>query len=164
MDGVELKFFRLSSMNEFKMDNLARHMLEDPLHVSDEYRTPLHAYQTIYNCFSGDPQCGTNVAMEIGNDGGYLIFADIIPEFKCRVGWVAWDFSIFGHKMVREAKDVFDTLAKVYNLLKMETKTPDERVVKLSRLIGFEVEGVLRNSFMQNGALLDVYVLGKNWR
>ena len=149
-----MAFFRLASMDGAKADELALHILNDPYHVSDENRNPIDAYRTIYNYFSGDERCGSHMVLE-GGGGGYLIFGDIVPGFKCKVG----------PKCVREAQDVLITVAKAYSLIRMETKTPDQRVVKMSRkFFGFEVEGVQRDSFMQDGVLSDSYILGRDWR
>ena len=161
---IEYRFFRpLGQMDEKKIDSLAGRLLNDYLYVSDENRDAKKVWAMLYRIFSGEPGMGIHVAYEIGEFDGLLIFRDVLPGFKCDVSLKYWNDYNFGKEIVREGRRLVEEFAAGGKLVRMNSETADPRVVKLSKLVGFETEGVRKDDFMWNGKLYDKFMLGRNF-
>lgn len=153
--------FTLFSFNVAKYARWRQDILSNPLHLSDHARTPDNADKILMQILTGD--C-FNLPYEIHNDKGdfcgVLSFLNIIPDFKCAVSWQLWNKSAWSKSAVRETRKLFEYIMGEFNLQKIESQTPDPLVVHLAEIAGFEVEGCMKNSFMCNGELRNIYILG----
>ncbi len=155
------RHFKLFSFNVNKYARWRQEVLSNPLHLSDHARTPDNADKILMQILTGD---SFNLPYEIHNTAGefcgVLSFLNIVPDFKCAVSWQLWDKSPWSKSTVREARQLIKYIMDEFGLQKMESQTPDPLVVHLAEIAGFEVEGCAKNSFMCNGELRDIYILG----
>jgi hypothetical protein len=131
-------------------------MREDLLHVSDEARLPGPVFDNLLRVVSPGPHELYELA-----DGGVFILRDISDGFKCYLSFILWDKSLWGKDILREGKAKIEEVAAAHGLVKIETQTADERVVKLARLLGFETEGYRENSFLRGDAMYGVTLMGR---
>jgi len=133
-------------------------MRPDKLHVSDEERDEWSVLNRLaWMCHGG-------LTLWEGYDlagDGVLVFWDIRPGLKCTVMLVIWGTSFWGPDVVREARALMDDVAVRHSLRKMESETASAESARLARMVGFETEGVKFNSFIRDGELKDVTLLGK---
>jgi hypothetical protein len=135
-------------------------MRDDLLHVSDEGRVPeLVAGGLLRVLFHPGP----HEVFEL--DGcGIWVFRDIVDGFKCQMSFFIWDKRCFGPDIVREAREVIVDIAKRHRLVKIETQTADERVVRLARMLLFEIEGYRVDSFLRGKERYGITLLGRSFQ
>jgi len=63
--------------------------------------------------------------------------------------------------LARELTDFTDDLMGIYDLRRLETSSPDPRVVKLAKIVGFQVEGIQKYAFQWDGKLYSNTMLRK---
>ena len=133
---------------------------EDLLHVSDEGRNPGAVFSGLMRVF--DPN-GPHEIFEL--DGcGILVFRDIADGFKCQMSFIIWDKKCYGADIVREARQLIADFSKRRGLVKIETQTADERVVRLARMLLFEIEGYRVDSFLRGKEKYGVTLLGRSFQ
>lgn len=155
------RHFTLFSFNVNKYAQWRYQVLSNPLHLSDHSRTPENTDKLLMHILTGE---NFSIPYEINNDAGdfcgILSFLNIVPDFKCAVSFQIWDKSPWSKSAVRETRALFEYIMGEFNLKKAESQTADPVIVHLAKIIGFKVEGQAKNSFMCNGELRDVYILG----
>ncbi|MHC4605150.1 MAG: GNAT family N-acetyltransferase, partial [Planctomycetota bacterium] len=102
-----------------------------------------------------------NLTYEIGDMQGLLGFTTIIPTFKCGVLFKLLDRSLWGPDFARESKEVCELIIDEFDLLKLNTSTPDPRVKKMAKMVGFKEEAKRRANFIFNDRLYDEFLLVK---
>jgi len=153
-----MKFIRPFVPDEKKLEFFYNKLMTEPLYISKEYRTSMTVQQMmLYWFFSSQ-----SVFYEIGNFSGLLGFTNIVPGYKCGVVFKFWDKSIWGISLARELRDLSDEFMKYFRLKRLETDSPDEIMVKFSKIFGFKPEGTQRFGFMtDNNKLITTYLLRK---
>jgi hypothetical protein len=126
------------------------------LHVSDEARVPGFVGPSLVRVFSEGP----HEVFELGEDG-LLIFKDIVPGFKCAMSFILWNHESKSVQLFRETRKWIEEIAREYRLVKVETQTADERVVRMAKLLGFELEGYRPDSFWRGPMKYGVTLLGR---
>jgi len=106
---------------------------------------------------------GLSIVYEICEMAGILAFLEVIPGFKCALAWQFWDktaWSKGGKSRVRDARELIKYIMDEFDLVRIGTRTADPRVVKLARMLGFEIEGLAKNDFKWGGKLYDIHIMG----
>ena len=156
------KVFRMDEKNpiEFwrKFVEFSRMMKNKYLYTSDEYRNDATIQQMLLAYFSG---IHINILYEIGNFQGIIAFLDIQPQHKCSVMLKPWDKRIWTKEFARAGKDLVDLIMDSFKLRRMSTSSADERIVKMAKIAGFNVEGERPYAFKWKGKLYTLYELGK---
>lgn len=137
-----------------------RHILMSKMIISflwipDEIRTEEGINDLIDYLFYGQKP----VFYEIGNFGGIIGFYDILPEYKCTFLSRLWNRTLWTHGLVREIKDMVWQFKRDYKIKRISLATPDERLVKFAKILGFRVEGTQRYGFRFDGKLYTQYLL-----
>jgi len=140
-----------------KLLKLSQHLYEDYLNLSDENRDYrlIHAMNQMY--FAGP---NLNLFYEIGDFGGLLGFADIIPTFKGTVLFKIWDKKIWNSRFLRQSRKLIDSVMSEFKLRRLSSETPDVRIVKMAGKAGFKLECAQKNAFLWDGKLMKNFVLG----
>ena len=141
-----------------KLEFIRNAMLNDKESMIDDQRTPEDVDRYISSAYVGSDM---SFCYEIGDFCGVLAFVGIKPGFKASMLWHQWDFSIFNKTLVREAVVVITSMMGALDLHKVEIGTGETRVARLARMLGFEDEGVKKDSMRWGGKLHDMYLLGK---
>lgn len=142
---------------EEKIVEWGEHLLFDPLHVSEESMDATTIREKIDWMLSG---ITLNLVYEMGDFGGMICFYEIVPGHKCGLTWQLWDTDLWGPGFVKEGRKVCAMVMDEFKLIRIGSQTADPRVVKLTKMVGFEVEGCQRKIFKQNGKLYDSTMLG----
>ena len=128
---------------EGKLKILAQKLMEEPLYLSDEFRDYGLIHKILFNTF-GDKN---NIYYEIGEFGGLIGFVNIIPDFKCDIVFKIWNSELWGFRFKTQIKQLIKTIIEKYNLRRIATESPDERMVRAAKICGFRVEGRFKNAF-----------------
>lgn len=145
-----------------KLDRLVERLLNDYLYMSDEERNvdTVNAYLNRY--FSPfHPPINLAIFYEIANFDGLIGFTSIFPEFKCEVSFKFWNPKIWGADLAREFKNLGDLIMDEFKLKRMNSASPDRRMVKFAKLAGFKQEGARKNAFKWKDKFYPLYFLGK---
>jgi RimJ/RimL family protein N-acetyltransferase len=149
--------FKLFLPDAEKLAFFMRKLMDTPLYISDDERTP-EAIGNIVAYYLSDRR--RNILYEVGDFGGILGFVNIIPGHKASVIFKLWDGKLWTPGFVREAREFLaENMAELY-LRRLETTTADPRVVKMARLAGFEIEGIKTFDFVWDGDFYDSTILG----
>ena len=149
--------FHLFIPTEEKITSLRKHLIEDYLYVSDEARNDEAVNQTILRMFH-QPNA---IYYEIGDWKGVCGFRDIIPCKSAHATFKFWGKDIWGKTLIREMRQTLSLFEYAFNLVRIESQTADPRIVKLTSMVGFEVEGTRRKAFIFDGKFYDLILLGR---
>ncbi len=152
----DYKHFALFVPNEEKLRFFMQKLMDTPLYLSDEDRNLESIYRIVTYYLSDGRK---NVLWEVGDFGGILGFVHIIPGHKASVLFKLWEPKLWTAGFVREAREFLAENMKELHLRRLETATADQRVVKMARAAGFEIEGIKTFSFMWDGEALDEYIM-----
>jgi hypothetical protein len=98
---------------------------------------------------------------EIRDFRGLVGFVSIEPEYKCNLVLKLWDKKPWGLSFVKEGKNLLQFIMKEFCLKRINTSSPDERIVKMAtKFFGFKVEGKRDNDFKWNNELFDNTYMG----
>ena len=128
---------------EHKVKALSKKLMEEPLYLSDEYRSYKLIHRMLFNNFGSK----NNIFYEMGEFGGIIGFVNIIPDFKCDIVFKLWNSELWGFRFKTQFKQLIKSIIEKYNLKRVAGESPDEKMVRLARLCGFKVEGRLKNAF-----------------
>ena len=148
--------FKIFRPDEQKLKFLAQQLMDGYLNLSDERRNWKTIDFLIKYHFHPETK---NIFYEAGDFGAILGFVDIIPGHKCKLSMKVWDKKPWGKKSVREARELIKTTMKKFRLKRLEAETPDERVVKMAKMVGFEIEGTKVLNFRWNGEFFPTYIM-----
>ncbi len=151
--------FKICLLTAAKVNTLREKLMNEPLYMSDEHRTPEYIDHVIQEYFKLDSNHGFHLAYEILNFDGVLIFANIIDGFKCSLLMKLWNKDVWGPTGVRQARELIKYIMDMFKLRRVEAETPDKRVMKMARLVGMGYEGRKRNDFMWGGELYSQYMM-----
>lgn len=158
------KFFKLFLYNERnpmeyfdKVNKFAKMLMEKPLYISDEFRTPTVIAEVINRYF--DDRSIFNFFYEVGDFQGFVGFTHIIPTMKCGFLFEIWDKDFWSKELARAGKDLLELYMKEFQFERMVFTTPDEKMKKLGEMMGFKVEGEHYHDFRWNGIFYNQYTL-----
>ena len=149
--------FRKFEPTQDNMKAVARHLMENYLSMSDEYRD----YDIIYNILNKYVQSDVCLFYEIGNMDGIFGFTDIIPGWKAHTIFELINPKIWSKQLVRESRDLVELVMSVGQLSKLSSQTADKRIARMAGMIGFELEGVRRIEFSWDKKPYDIFLIGK---
>lgn len=161
MDAERLKHpaphFNIFVPNDTKLKDLHDKLMNRYLYVSDEGRNTPAINATMCRIFS-DPAA---LYYEIGDWQGLAGFRDIVPNYKAHTTLKFWGAELWGKTLVREMRSVLEFFEETFQLVRLESETADPRIVKLTKLLSFDVEGAKKKGFIWNGKYYDLYLLGR---
>lgn len=103
---------------------------------------------------------GPNLIYEVGAFQGILGFLDIIPGHKASVTLKLWGKERWGRDFVRETRALLALVMDEFKLVRLESQTPDHRIVSMAKMAGFAEEGTRPKDFKWNGDYYDTTILG----
>lgn len=148
--------FKIFVPNEEKLKKIANHLMEGPLNLSDEFRN----YDIIHAMLRGYLVSPSSLFYEIGDMQALLGFTNIIPRFKATVLFKLFDPGLWGFQFKRQGKEVFRLVSEILELKRLSSETPDPRIVRIAKMVGFTIEGMKKNDFIWNRKLYNTYILG----
>ena len=140
-----------------KIKEIARHLMENKYSLSDEYRE----YDTIHTILRKYMESDRCVFYEIGDMDGIFGFTDIIPGWKAHVVFELINPKIWGKQLVRESRNLMDLIMETGNLIKLSSQTADERVFKMAKMIGFQLEGIRQLEFSWENIPYPIHLIGR---
>jgi len=146
------------SMEDEELKELAQYLMKKDRHLSDELRNYDIIWALIFQLFYGKE---INLFYSIGDFQGVIGFLNILPSWKCSVMLKLWDSKVWKKSLVRDGIKLIDRLFNAFKLIRMETSSPDPRIVKIAKLVGFKEEGVKQKAFKWDGKLFDVTMLSQ---
>lgn len=147
--------FSLFVPSEEKMKVFAQHLMDDYLYVSDEFRN----YETIWKMLFSYTSSPNHLLYEIGDFYGIIGFTDILPMFKCNVMLKFWNPKRWGPDFARQGKELIHYIGDIFGLRRINTSSPDPKIVKMCKMVGFGVDGISKNAFAWNGDLFDLSIM-----
>jgi len=140
---------------ESKLKILTQKLMDEPLYMSDEFRDYSIIWESLMDTLV-KPEA--HEFYEIGDFGGLVGFANILPAFKADVVFKIWDKDMWGVGFVKEFKRLCKLIIDRYDLKRLASDSADVKMVRVGKMCGFKVEGRFKNAFMWNG---DFYTLHK---
>ena len=146
MDGMmEYKYFKPFKPTDVKIKELADRLMNDYLYLPDEFRDFKIIHKLLFNGFGNEE---LNTFWEIGEFDGILGFVNILKGHKAGVVFKLWNKELWGIGFVKEIKKLIKSIMEECNLKRVETETPDLKMVKAAKLCQFRVEGRFKNAFV----------------
>lgn len=142
---------------EKKLVRLKNNLRDKYLYLSDQFRHPKTIDTLIHNYFYG---AIFNIFYELGDFQGVIGITNILPEFKAGVFFKIWDNNAWTPANARKLKQFSDIIMKEFMLKRLSIQTPDRRMIKFGKIIGFELEGEKPLDFKWGGRLYTTYMLG----
>ena len=159
-DDRFFKVFKCENTPDFwlRFNKLCKMMMEKYLYISDEYRSP-----EIIQKIVGGYLSGTSLSLfyELGDFQGLIGFTSILPGYKCNLTFKIWDKEFYSKDMIRATSKLTDLFMDTFRLVRMRTESPDPKMVKGAKLLGFEYEGTETKGFRWDGKYHDLVGLGK---
>jgi len=135
-----------------KIGKLMNVLLNEHLHLSDEYRYPVFVRTMLHDLLSS--KSGLHISYDVDGFGGLLVFRNIRPGFKASLMFVLLDKSCVKPSIIKETRALIKRVMKEFKLKRLEAMTADERIVRLAKMLGFKGEGIQKNGFMLDGILM----------
>ena len=173
MDLSKVNWVRLKEANELftpfaqgeketagfygKLIEFMNHLKDKYLYLDDEFRNASTIQQIVGNYMSGN---SLNIFYEIGDFQGLTGFTHIVPGFKAGILFKLWDKKLWGKDTARKMIDLAVMVMDEFKLKRIYLDTPDERMMKMAKLIGFKLEGEAPMAFRWNQKFYTLYHLG----
>jgi hypothetical protein len=155
-DPSKYPLFRLFEPTEGKIVYFAKKLLDEYLYLDDQWRNYTAIYQIITGMLMDTRR---NVIYEIGQFDGLLGFTGILSGWKATLTFKLWNKERWGPDFVRQASRFIREVMDELQLIRLETSSPDPRIVKMAKMIHFEVEGVQKYNFLWDGKFFDNYMM-----
>ncbi len=149
--------FKLFEPTEEKIRMIGKHMMHNKLDISDELRHPDIIYPMIFYCCNNG---NSNVLYEVEDMKALLGITNILPKFKADVIFKIFDKSFFGYPFIKQVRRLFRSVMREYGLIRLNTVTPDPKMVRVALMCGFEVEGMMPKNFMWNSKVYPLAIMG----
>lgn len=140
---------------EEKLVTLEKQLRDGYLNLPDEHRKYVTIQQLMIH-YLGNL---LNFVYEIGDFGGIFGFVNIVPSQKCDIIFKMWAKDIWKPSLIKESKKLIDLIINTFNLIRVNADTPDERVLRMAKMVGFKEEFTRENDFLWNGQLYPRYYL-----
>jgi RimJ/RimL family protein N-acetyltransferase len=150
------EYFSIANINDDEAETFIKHLREDYLYVDDRLRNDDALRSMLWGHFASG-QC---LIYEIKGGRGYVGFVDIAPGYKANAIMKFWGTDIWGPSFIKQLRKLVDTVVEQFDLQRISTESPDPRIVKLARMVGFRVEGTREKDFQWDGILYDNTLMG----
>ena len=138
--------FKVFEPTEEKMKIFIDKLMTVYLYLQDWQRNSAYLKSLIEGY---DNNCSIFILYEICDFDGILGFMDIIPEYKCSFTLKPWNLSkVWGTTIIKQTRRLIKTIMDEFCLTRIETSTADPRIVRMGRMVGFELEGESENDFI----------------
>lgn len=148
--------FKVFEPSKEKLATISKHLMEGYLNLSDEFRIPNILHKLMQSYFLNS----NNLIYEAGDNQALVGFISIVPTFKCELIFKLFDKKIWGVDFAREGKDLLNLIMDTFALKRINTSSPDKRIVKMAKIFGFKVEGTREKDFMFNNEPFSNHLLG----
>lgn len=151
--------FHAFTPTEEKLKLIAKELMEKKFNLSDEFRRYDAIYRILHYYLSG---MSFSIFYEIRKEDkmqALLGFTEIYPNFKASVFFKLFDESLWGRDFARQAKEVFKIVMDELKLKRLSTSSPDEKIIRMSKMVGFKIDGILKNNFIWNGKFFSDTIL-----
>lgn len=155
-DPRKYPLFQLFEPTEGKIMYFAKKLMTEYLYITDPWRNYWTIHQ-ILNRYVTNPR--ENVLYEIGDFDGILGFVDIVPGWKAHMTFKLWNKEKWGPDLVGQSRDFIREVMDELHLVRLDSATADPRIVRMSKMVGFQVEGTQKHEFMWDGKLYDQILL-----
>jgi RimJ/RimL family protein N-acetyltransferase len=152
--------FQVLHLTEDKTKLIAGELMNGFLNLDDNFRN----YESIYKSMSFYFCHSFSVFYEVGQFQALLGITNIIPEHKADVMLKIFDKKFWGKDFVRETRSLLKLYMKELKLKRISAESPDPRIVKIAKMVGFKVEGVRNKDFRWDGKYYDNFLLGMEGR
>lgn len=136
---------------EDKINVLVEKLKNEYLWLSDEFRSEEKICAILTHYF-GAADC---VVYEYGDFKAVFIIHGIIPGWKANLSFKLVDPAVWSPAFVRECREFLMKAMAKFGLIRLATSTPDMRVVKMARMVGFDSEGTHFKGFRWDGNYYD---------
>lgn len=137
-----------------KLEFLANWLLKKPLNLSDEERTPekVGVHISYYFPYTIPEKIRPfHLFYEIGDFAGLLGFTDIHIGYKAAFFFKFWNQKNWNHHIWRDIKKAPDIVMNELDLQRMAAQTPDVKMLRLAKKLGFRLEARQGMGFIWNG-------------
>lgn len=148
--------FRVLQRTEEKDKIIAHELMNGFLNISDEYRH----YDSVYKLINYYFYCSFSIFYEVGEFQALLGITNIIPQHKADIMMKIFDKDFWGRDFVRETRSLMKLYMKEFGLKRISSESPDPRICKMAKMVGFKVEGIRDLDFSWNGKKYDNFLLG----
>jgi RimJ/RimL family protein N-acetyltransferase len=154
--------FRHFQPTEEKLKIIAQKLMDEYLYISDEYRDYDIIWKILFSYFNNADGGELSLFYEIGKDGGFdgiLGFTEIRPTWKASLMFKLWNTKVWGATFARESRQLIEMVMDGLKLVRLETSTPDPRILKMAKICGFSCEGMKELNFVWDKHFYDEYFM-----
>jgi len=153
--------FQIFQPTDEKLKEIATRLMNDYLYLQDIDRDYDKVWKGIFDLFppNGTPPRRFDIIYEMGDFDGYLTFNNIVIGYKSSLSFKLWNPKRWGADLAREGKELIQFIVNEFKLKRLSTESPDERMVKMSKMVGFKVEGAMKNAFLWDGDLYTLWMM-----
>ena len=148
--------FRVLQRTEAKDKKIAYELMNGFLNMDDVYRN----YESIYKLMNYYFFHSFSILYEVGEFQALLGITNITPRHKCDIMFKIFDKEFWGKDFVRELRSLLKLYMKEFELKRISAESPDPRIVKIAKIVGFRVEGFRDKDFKHNDKYYDLFVMG----
>jgi RimJ/RimL family protein N-acetyltransferase len=148
--------FRVLQRTEAKDKKIAHELMNGFLNLDDRFRD----YESIYKSMNYYFYYSFSIFYEVGKFQALLGLTNIIPRHKCDIMLKIFDADFWGRDFVRETRSLLRLYMKELELKRISAESPDPRIVRIAKIIGFKVEGIRNKDFKFNDKYYDLFVMG----
>ncbi len=152
--------FKLFIPTDEKLKSIVHRLMNDYLYLQDEDRDYDIIWKQIFYLFpiDGVPKA-FHIIYEIGEFDGFISFNDISIGHKCLMSLKLWNPRRFNSHFMREGKALINLIMNEFKLNRISTESPDERMVKMSKIVGLKVEGAQKHAFLWDGDFYTKWIM-----
>ena len=148
--------FKVLQRTEAKDKKIAHELMNGFLNLDDQFRN----YESIYKSMNFYFYYSFSIFYEVGKFQALLGLTNIIPRHKCDIMLKIFDKDFWGKDFVRETRSLLRLYMKELELKRISAESPDPRIVRVSKMVGFKVEGIRDKDFKFNDKYYDNFVMG----
>jgi RimJ/RimL family protein N-acetyltransferase len=148
--------FRVLQRTEAKDKLIAHELMNGFLNLDDRFRD----YESIYKSMNYYFYYSFSIFYEVGKFQALLGITNIVPQHKADIMLKIFDKDFWGKDFVRETRSLLRLYMKELELKRISAETPDPRICKIAKMVGFKVEGIRNKDFKFNDKYYDLFVMG----
>ena len=152
IDPEKYPLFRPFVPTEEKIMLIAKKLMEEYLYLDDTARDYISIHRILSNLVNDRVN---NIVYEFGEFDGILAFIGVVPGWRAAMIFKIWNPERWGPDFVRQAKGFIGEMMDELQLIRLESGSPDPRIVRMAKMVGFKVEGVKTAGFKWNNILFD---------
>jgi RimJ/RimL family protein N-acetyltransferase len=148
--------FQVLQRTEAKDKLIAHELMNGFLNLDDRFRD----YESIYKSMNYYFYYSFSIFYEIGEFQALLGLTNIVPRHKCDIMLKIFDTDFWGKDFVRETRSLLRLYMKELELKRISAESPDPRIVRIAKMVGFKVEGIRDKDFKFNNKYYDNFFMG----